>query len=104
MDIVDKQLALVIWGEDQNGEDEVWVHTGTVRMEESGLFLDRGPDKPQVKLLPEWLPRIEPVTEEVRSILGGAEFCVSLTVSCIPESDDPSLYESIGVRHPPDAT
>jgi len=70
----------------------------------TGLFLDRGPDKPQVKLLPEWLPRIEPVKEEVRSILCGADVCLLLTVSPIPEGDDHSLYEDIGIRHPRDRT
>jgi len=65
MDIIGKRLALIIWGKDRNGEDEVWVHAGTVQASVSGLLLDRGDDAPRVKLLPEWLPRIKPVSDEL---------------------------------------
>jgi hypothetical protein len=102
MEIVGKRLALVIWGKDRDGEDEVWVHTGTVHESGSGFVLDRGEDKPQVKLLPEWLSRIEPVDDEVRSTLCEAEVYVSLTISSIPEGMDPSQFEDIGLRHPHD--
>jgi hypothetical protein len=102
LDIVGKRLALVIWGKDRDGEDEVWVHTGTVQASDSGFVLDRGEDKPLVKLLPEWLSRIKPVNNEVQSTLCGAEICVSLTLSPIPEGMDPSLFEDIGLHHPPD--
>jgi hypothetical protein len=68
----------------------------------SGFVLDRSEDKPRVKLLPEWLSRIKPVNNEVRSTLCGAEICVSLTLSPIPEGMDPSLFEDIGLHHPPD--
>jgi hypothetical protein len=101
MDIVGKRLALLLWEKDQNHEDEVWLHTGTVRQSGSGLVLDRGADKPKVKLLPEWLPRIKPVNDEIRETLRGAEICLSLTVSLIPEGMDPSQFEDIGLRHPP---
>jgi hypothetical protein len=60
MDIIGKRLALIIWGKDLNGEDEVWVHAGTVQTSGSGLVLDRGEDASRVKLLPEWLPWIKP--------------------------------------------
>ena len=102
MDIVGKRLALVIWGKDRDGEDEVWVHTGTVQASGSGFVLDRGEDKPLVKLLPEWLSRIKPVNDEVRSTLNGAEICLSLTISPVPEGVDPSEFEDIGLHHPPD--
>jgi hypothetical protein len=102
MDIVGKRLALIIWGKDRSGEDEVLVHTGTVQVSGSGFVLDRGEDKPLVKLLPEWFPRIKPVNDEVRSTLNGAEICVSLTLSPIPEGMDPSEFEDIGLHHPPD--
>jgi hypothetical protein len=59
MDSIGKRLALLLWDKDQNDDDEVWLHTGTVRASGSGLVLDRGTNKPQVKLLPEWLPRIK---------------------------------------------
>jgi hypothetical protein len=42
---------------------------GTVQASVSGLLLDRGDDAPRVKLFPEWLPRITPVSDDVRSTL-----------------------------------
>ena len=102
MNIVGKRLALVLWGKDRHGEDDVWVHTGTVRASGSGFVLDRGEDAPQVKLLSEWLSRIKPVKDEVRSIVCGAEVYVSLTIGAIPEGMDPSQLEDIGLHHPPD--
>jgi hypothetical protein len=68
---------------------EVWVYTGMVQASGSGLVIDRGENKPPVKLLPEWFPRIKPVNDEVRSTLRGAEICVSLTLSPVPEGMDP---------------
>jgi|SRR5215469_12653435 len=85
MDIVGKRLALILWDKDRSGEDEVWVHAGTVQASGSGLVLDRGKARPQVKLLSEWLPRIKPVNDETRTTLLGAELCLSLTVGPIPE-------------------
>ena len=102
MDIIGKRLALITWGWDGNGEDEVWVHAGTVQASGSGLVLDRGKDGPQVKLLSQWLPRIEPVSDELRTTLLGAELCLSLTIGPIPEGADPSEYEDIGLHEPPD--
>jgi hypothetical protein len=100
MDIVGKRL--IIWGKDRNGEDEVWVHAGTVQASGSGLALDRGDDVQRVKLLPEWLPRIKPVSDELRADLLGAEICLTLTITHIPEGMDPSEFEDIGLHHPPD--
>jgi hypothetical protein len=102
MDIVGKRLALIIWGKDRNGEDEVWVHAGTVQASGSGLVLDRGNDAKRIRLLPEWLPRIKPVSDELRADLLGAEICLSLTVNPIPQGMDPSEFENIGLHHPPD--
>ena len=97
MDIVGKCLALIIWGKDHDGQDEVWVHTGNVKASGSGFTLDRGEDAPQVKLLSEWLPRIMPVNDELRTILLGAELCLSLTVGPIPVGADPSQFEDISL-------
>jgi hypothetical protein len=103
MNIVGKRLSLIIWGKDRNGEDEVWVHAGTVRGSGSDLVLDRGDDAPRVKLLPEWLPRIKPVSDELRVDLLEAEICLSLTISPVPEGMETSEFEDFGLHHPPEA-
>ena len=54
------------------------------------------------KLLPEWLPRIKPVSDELRGDLLEAEICLSLTISPVPEGMEPSEFENIGLHHPPD--
>jgi hypothetical protein len=101
MDIVGKRLALIIWGKDRNGEDEVWVYAGTVQA--SGLVLERGEDGSRVKLRPEWLSRITRVSDDVRSTLRGAEICLSLTITPVPEGLDPSEFEDIGLHHSSDS-
>jgi hypothetical protein len=85
MEIVGRRLALILWDEDGAGDDEVWVHAGTVRASGSGLVLDRGEDEAPVRLLPEWLARIKPVSEDLRAVLLDAEVCISLTVGSIPD-------------------
>jgi hypothetical protein len=69
----------------------------------SDLVLDRGDDAPRVKLPPEWLPRIKPVSDELRLELLGAEFCLSLAVEPIPEGADSSEFEDIYLHHLPDS-
>ena len=102
MEIVGRRLALILWDKDGTGDDEVWVHAGTVRASGSGLVLDRGGDEAPVKLLPEWLARVKPVNEDLRAVLSDAEVCISLTVGPIPDGIDPSELESTGLRHPPE--
>jgi hypothetical protein len=102
MDIVGKRLSLILWDKNRNGEDEVWVHAGTVQPSGSDLVLDGGENGPRVKLLPEWLPRNKPVSDELRTTLLGAELCLSLRVGPIPQGADPSQFEDIDLRHPPD--
>jgi hypothetical protein len=102
MDIVGKRLALITWGRDRNGEDEVWVHTGTLQASGSEFVLHCGDEAAPVKLLPEWLPRIKLVSDELRPDLLGAELYLSLTISPIPEGADPSQFEDIGLHQPPE--
>ena len=102
MDLVGRRLALITWERDESGEDEVWVHAGTVRHSGSGLVLDRGENSAPVKLLPEWLARIKSVSSDLRADLFDAEFCISLTIGPIPEGMDESELEFTGLRHLPD--
>src|ERR1700730_3601308 len=79
MEIVGRRLALILWDEDGAGDDEVWVHAGTVRASGSGLVLDRGEDEAPVRLLPEWLARIKPVSEDLRAVLSAG---IILPLTC----------------------
>jgi hypothetical protein len=42
MNIVGRRLSLIIKGKDRNGEDEVWVHAGTVQGRALTSFLIAG--------------------------------------------------------------
>ena len=101
LDLVGRRLALVIWGEDRNGEEEVWVHAGIVCAMGSALFLERGGDKPMVRLFPEWLAKIQIVGENLRETLLNAEFQISLTVGPVPAGIDPSNLHFTGLTEPP---
>jgi hypothetical protein len=79
MEIVGRRLGLILWDKDGTGDDEVWVHAGTVRASGSGLVLDRGEDQAPVKLLSEWLARIKPVSEDLRAVLSAG---IILPLTC----------------------
>jgi hypothetical protein len=95
-----KILALVLWGEDDDGEESVNVFTGTVRESEGGYVLDRGDGV--VAIRPEWMSRVKAVPDDLKDILLGAEWELSLTVGNLPDDADPSEYEPIGLRIPSD--
>lgn len=90
MDIIGKRLAILTWAKNQDGQDEVFAHTGTIRSDASGLHLDRE-NKGTVKLRPEWIARIKPVDPELRQIVLDADLVISLSVRKL--SDDADLSE-----------
>ena len=101
MEISGKRLVLVLWGKDSDGADEVSAHAGTVRKTSAGFVLERGADQPPIDLRPEWLNRVRPVPENLRSVLLDADFQIPLTVGSLPEGADTSAYVQLGIRIPP---
>jgi len=79
MEALNKKLALVLWAEDENGEDDVTVFSGTLIRIEGLYFLERE-DGNNPEILQEWLGRIKPVTVELKETLLDCDFQLSLSV------------------------
>lgn len=87
MEALHKELALVLWGEDENGEDDVAVFSGVLIFEEGTYFLRRK-DCSSVEIIPEWLERIRPVPESMKEILLNCEYQLPLSIASIDKADD----------------
>ncbi|MBP1680661.1 MAG: hypothetical protein H6Q35_1000 [Proteobacteria bacterium] len=91
---LNKTLALILWSKDENGEDEVAVFSGVLIKKNETFFLERE-DKKNPMILEEWLPRIDKIPEDLKEMLMGCEYQLTLSVGDI--DDTPELYESFGL-------
>lgn len=86
-------------GETADGEDDWAVFSGALAQGPSGLFQDRG-TKPRFEIREEWIERIKPVGSDLKDILLGAEYCLSLSVGPIPEGETTESYVCTGLKWP----
>ena len=96
-DVVGKSLALILWSETAEGEDDVAVFGGTLMLEDHRYSLVRK-DGAHVELRPEWLDRIKVVDPELSETLLECEYWISLTVGDADDNDGP--YEEFGLKWP----
>lgn len=94
---IDQTLAVLLWGEDAEGEDDVVLMTGVLREADGAFFVDRG-DNPRFPLEAEWLPRIKRTNPEVLDVVNHAPFMLTLTVGNVDEVDDD--YRPTGLKWP----
>jgi hypothetical protein len=93
----------VILVEDDDTEDGKWtVVAGVAKWRDGHLFVHRGTDVPDFPIPDDTLHRVKPVHPEVRQILEGADFSITLSVGPLPAGSDPSQYIHTGLRLPPD--
>lgn len=97
-----KLVALLVVGEDAEGEADARVFVGRCRCPDGAVELDRGAAHPPVKLFEEWLGRMQLVPESVRNILQGADYVIRLSIGSLPD-DDLSGFVQMGLRWPPSA-
>lgn len=97
MESIDKKLALVLWGKDESGEDDVVVFAGILREINGSYFLERndGSD-PEIKQA--WLDRIKQIPEDIKSTLLDCEYQLSLAVDNLDGSS--ADYEKYGLVWP----
>lgn len=79
MEALNRKLALVLWSEDENGEDDVAVFSGILINKDGAYYLERNDGK-SPEILQEWLERIRPVGEELKETLLGCDFQLALSV------------------------
>jgi hypothetical protein len=94
-----KLLAVLVMGQTSDGQDDWAVFTGTARVSEDLLFLDRH-GKPSFEIRAEWLDRIKSVGSKVKDILLGAEFYLPLTIGPLPEGQSAESYIATGLKWP----
>ena len=86
-----KPFTILLMGTTPDGRDDWAVFPGIARVEEDGLYIDRGP-KARFEIRPEWVSRIRPVDASLRSTLRDAEYYLPLAVGNLPsastEEDD----------------
>jgi hypothetical protein len=96
----DEKFA-VIMVEDNGSEDGDWVVLwGIAKWRDGHVFVHRGMDTPEFPVPDNALDRIKPVNADVRDILEGAEYFVSLSVGPIPNTVDPATLIHTGFRWP----
>ena len=98
LDALDRSLALVLWAENEAGEDDVVVYPGVLRQRGSAFVLERGEGESTAEIREEWLARIQTVPAEVSSVLCNCEYQLSLLVGKSEDVD--GALESYGLRWP----
>lgn len=96
--LVGKRLALLLIGEDEHGQDDCAIFAGIVRQDGSRLVLDR--DDGPFELRDEWIERIRPVEAQVKDILLGADYVLSLSVGNLPGGASTAELEPTGLKWP----
>ena len=96
--LVGKQLALLLLGEDANGQEDWAVFAGTIGERDGRLLLHRRVGV--VELRDEWIGCIRATSDETRATLSGADFVVQVTVGSLPGDVSPADLETTGLRWP----
>ena len=94
---VGRSLALILWSENSEGEDDVAVFGGTLMLKDEQFLLVRN-DGAHIQLRPEWIDRIKTVDSELRETLLQCEYCISLTLGDAEGDDGP--FEDFGLKWP----
>jgi len=79
-DAVGKSIALMLWREQDDGEDDLAVFKGTLTFEDGCYHLDREEGCDRV-LQPEWLARIDVVPPELKTVLLDCDYQLSLKLA-----------------------
>ena len=87
-DLVGRSLALLTRGIGADGEEEVWLQTGTLIRVDGQYVLERDPDRSLIGLEDDWLDRIEPVPETIRKTFREAELLLLVNDGMYPEDAD----------------
>jgi hypothetical protein len=95
-----KRLAMIAWGKSGDGSDDVAVFSGVAEWDGVVLRMRREPESSSFTIPSEWLPRLQPVRDDVRATLLDAEYSFSVTVGNLDNGGDASVFQSTGLRWP----
>jgi hypothetical protein len=97
--LIRSKLALLLWSENEAGEDEATVFVGAVVCEGTRLLF-RGQGGSSLELDGEWLGRIKPVDAELADIFRSADYYLPLSVGPLPPGEAASDFLRTGLRWP----
>jgi hypothetical protein len=95
-----KRLAMIAWGKNEDGSDDVAVFTGVAEWDGAVLMMRREPEASSFAIPPGWLPRLQIVRDDMRPTLLDAEYSFSVTVGNLGDGEDVSVFQSTGLRWP----
>lgn len=94
------EIALVLMGKDEYGEDDWAILKGKGVVKSGALYIHYGADQPLFPVPREAVGRIKKVTAEMSDMLLGADLCIPLTVGTVDEDIDPETLLSAGIAWP----
>jgi hypothetical protein len=93
----EKRMAVIIWAK-KGDEDDVVVYAGKVSSDGDILSVQL---KENVNLeISQWENRIKPVTIELKKTLLGADFCLSLSIADLPNTESIRDLIKTGLKWP----
>ena len=84
---LNRTLAIIAWGKDDKGQDDVAIVTGILTTSDDAFFLHRGSENLPFRIQGQWLDRIGEVQPENKDLLQGADFQLSLSVGNLADDD-----------------
>lgn len=97
-----KRIAMLTWGKKDNGEDDVHVISGIAAWDGSELKMYGIPGINFYTVKAEWLDRIRPVEDKLKSVFQDAEYAFTVSIAPLPDGADTSGMVNTGLRLPPD--
>ena len=95
-----KSIALVVWGKDDQGEDDVAVFTGIMKVENGELYFHRDNEEVHFEMPFDDLDRIKPVPSDLKDTMLNCEYFVNLTIVPYPENENPDDFKITGLKWP----
>ena len=96
MESLNQSLALVLWSQDRDGNDDVAVFSG-ILVEEAGVYYLARENGVRPEMRREWLPRIQAVPEDLKETLLGCDYQLSLSVGDIEGAES---FADFGLKWP----
>ena len=95
-----KRLAMIAWGEKEDGSEDVVVFAGIANWDGENLTMLCEPPHSSFQVPNEWWDRLQPVSDDLKEVLLEADFCFSVTVGNLLEGEKVSAYIKTGLKWP----
>ncbi len=97
---VGKQLSVVLWGKNNDGEEEAITFSGGLIYDGDDFLVDRSPENAPFRLIEDWVSDITAMAGELAEIFPGSDLILQLTVGDLPGDVDKSTLQKTGFVWP----